>query len=108
MSGTVSDRRIAQRQPELVQHGKAYTAARSAAYALFSRLVTSPHDLSSEGDGLPPSDIGAVLHEMEESLPYSIDFSSLAAVASVLTEADGPRLARAYSALFEVGSEGRR
>lgn len=79
---------------------------RSGAYALFSRLVTSPHDLSGEGGGLPPSDLGAVLHQLEEGLPYPTDFSTLAAVASTLAEVDGPRLARAYSALFEVGSEG--
>lgn len=79
---------------------------RSTAYALFSQLVASPHDGGDVSLALPPEDLGAVLTDLTGALPYEIEFSKLAETASRLSVGDEGRLARSYSALFEVGSAG--
>jgi DMSO reductase family type II enzyme chaperone len=80
--------------------------ARSAAYALFSQLVTSPFDAPSFAAALPPEDLPEAAAELHALLPYELDLEPLAAAAGKLGEADAERLARAYSGLFEVGSDG--
>ncbi len=78
-------------------------AARSAAYALFSRLVASPFDVD---DPLPPADLPEVLAELEDALPFEIDFSGLADAVRVWEGRGVRAMERAYSSLFEVGSDG--
>lgn len=83
--------------------------ARSAAYALFSQLMDSPHtarDAGNERLTLPPTDLQAVSDYLVSGLPFGFDLSALLAESNKLRESDAQRLARCYSGLFEVGSEG--
>ena len=79
--------------------------ARSAAFALFSRLVASPFDASVAGGGLLPADLDIVLDELADALPYPNDFSSLRAAAATLG-VDTGHSEREYGAIFEVGRNG--
>ncbi len=78
--------------------------ARSAAYALFSQLVASPFDAPGLAAALPPVDLPEAAEQLRAQLPYGLDLEPLATAAAELDEADAERLARDYSALFEVGS----
>jgi DMSO reductase family type II enzyme chaperone len=88
------------------------TTARSVAYALFSQLVASPHESGHDSSAgsehvlLPPEDLSQTLSRLEEALPFDSSLGELAAAAAEITTADGERLAKLYSSLFEVGSEG--
>jgi DMSO reductase family type II enzyme chaperone len=77
--------------------------ARSAAFALFSRLVGSPYEAE---DGLPPSDLPEALRALEAALPYHANFTALIGAAENLDEAGLDSYRREYGALFDVGSEG--
>jgi DMSO reductase family type II enzyme chaperone len=81
-------------------------AVRSAAYALFSKLVDSPRAAEGEELALPPSDLRSVGDCLRSDFPYPVDLSALVAAAESLKEEDAQRLASSYSGLFEVGSEG--
>ena len=78
--------------------------ARSAAYALFSRLVASPFDV--DGDALPPADLPETLSELAAALPFDVDFAALTEAAGVWDGRGLRAIERAYSSLFEVGSDG--
>ena len=79
--------------------------ARSAAFALFSRLVASPFDISASGKGLLPDDLDMALDELSTALPYPTDFGKLKGAAAAM----GPNTRdteREYGAIFEVGRNG--
>ncbi len=80
--------------------------ARSAAFALFSRLVSSPFDAGLAQGGLVPVDIEDALREVERALPYTIDLSLLLEAAQRLLEDGGTASEREYGAIFEVGRSG--
>ncbi len=75
--------------------------ARSAAYALFSNLVTSPHE-----DYTIFSDLEIVLQEIEQNLPFEVDFSSIIKETHKVTDNNWGNIIQPYSALFEVGDDG--
>lgn len=79
--------------------------ARSAAFALFSRLVASPFDSSLSGSGLLPDDLNLALDELSAALPYPAHFGSLKAAAATLG-ANTKDSEREYGAIFEVGRNG--
>lgn len=78
--------------------------ARSAAFALFSRLVASPFDASVAGGGLLPADLDIVLDELDAALPYPTDFRPLKAAAELGMNTRDTE--REYGAIFEVGRNG--
>jgi len=80
--------------------------ARSAAYALFSELVTSPFFGNGEARLEVPDDLPEALEGIRKQLPYPIDLSPLARAGDALSAEDGERLAKTWSGLFEVGDEG--
>ncbi len=90
--------------------------ARSAVYALFSRLVASPFDAPSLAEALPPNDLGELADELRARLPYAFDLAPVALIAAELDESlpspasggTAERLAGDYSGLFEVGSSGAK
>ena len=92
--------------------GERPTTARSVAYALFSRLVTSPSQAlrgaggSSEPVLLPPEDLRQISIWLRHDLPFDPELEDLAAAAEAIGPEDGRRLAQAYGSLFEVGSAG--
>ncbi|GMW07492.1 MAG: hypothetical protein AMXMBFR8_22880 [Nevskiales bacterium] len=74
----------------------ATAAARCRAYALFSALTASPHDVDTHPlAGVPPP--------ARSDLPYAFD---CAALVQEVAAADLLQLKRQYSALFEIGSDG--
>ena len=80
--------------------------ARSAAYGLFARLTSSPHDAAASRCVLPPSDLREVARELARALPFALDLQPLVAAAAGAIGRGARNLGREYSALFEVGSEG--
>ena len=81
-------------------------AARSACYAIFSQLVSSPHQADRPEETLPPSDLSHLARELGATLPYRLDLFPLVEAAAALTLSDSDSWRRRYSSLFEVGSEG--
>jgi DMSO reductase family type II enzyme chaperone len=85
-------------------------AARSAAYALFSLLLTSPWDEEDGRATLPPSDLESTLEALAAAFDGAVDERSLIAAAARLCppgssgESAAEALAKAYGGLFEVGS----
>lgn len=79
-----------------------HAQARSAVYALFSRLVASPFDAPSLAQALPPADLAELAGELRARLPYSLDLAPVTAIAAELEEGDAERLAAEFSGLFEV------
>ncbi|MBT3497142.1 MAG: hypothetical protein HOG20_04150 [Candidatus Marinimicrobia bacterium] len=75
--------------------------ARSAAYALFSNLVSSPH----EGHILF-KDIQTVILVIQKDLPFQIDFDSMTQETKAISKKEWQKLVRSYSGLFEVGNDG--
>lgn len=82
-----------------------FAPARSAGYALFSRLLASPFDESFAGHSPLPDDLGEALALLERQLPYGCDFSALAAAGRAVLAHDPRRFAKEYGALFEIGIE---
>ena len=86
----INERTVVNRDPEVA-------AARCLAYAAMSDLMSSPHDVQSS------------VREAEQSvdlsgLPY--DVAGLAEVIEEYRSAPIDELKRAYSSMFEVGSDG--
>lgn len=79
---------------------------RSITYALFSQLTASPYEAASAVLVLPPADMPTVLDELQQALPYPVDFSALIEVAQRLSSTDAESLRQDYASLFEVGSDG--
>ncbi len=75
--------------------------ARSAAYALFSNLAHSPHE-----DYIIFSDLENVIQEIEQVLPFEVDFSSIINETNKVTDNNWKNIVQSYSALFEVGDDG--
>jgi len=87
----------------------ATATARSVAYALFARLLASPWEDGDPASALPPADLETVLGQLAAALPLAADFESLAGAAARLSTVEGvsgEEMGRAYSGLFEVGSDG--
>jgi DMSO reductase family type II enzyme chaperone len=80
---------------------RAVATARSAGFALFSRLTASPFEA---GAAVIPEDLGATLAELGDALPYAVDFVPLAEASVGALEASAEAWAEQYGALFEVGT----
>jgi DMSO reductase family type II enzyme chaperone len=75
--------------------------ARSAGFALFSRLTASPFEA---GATAIPDDLTETLVELGDALPYATAFAPLAEAGAGALEADTESWADEYAALFEVGT----
>lgn len=83
-------RKVVDRQVELT------AALRCQAYAAYSELMGSPHDIDPQAGCAAKVGLG-------ESLPHA---TGLDALLAEVRDADLARLRREYSGLFEVGSDG--
>ncbi|HZS03525.1 MAG TPA: molecular chaperone TorD family protein [Blastocatellia bacterium] len=88
------------------ERNKESAIARSAAYGLFSRLTASPDHLATDPDHFLPADLPYALEEVEEALPYEIDFYALAKAEERLTGEGFTALKGEYARLFEAGTGG--
>lgn len=80
--------------------------ARSAAYALFSGLVSSPFDAVTQ-QVFVPADLASALDVLEAALPYEQNFDALRTEARRLDDENALRsAAKEYGAIFEVGRDG--
>jgi len=80
---------------------RAAASARSAGFALFSRLTASPFEA---GAATIPEDLSETLAELSDALPYAAAFAPLAEAAGEAPEAGAETWADQYGALFEVGT----
>ena len=76
-------------------------SGRSATYAMFSNLTSSPHE-----DYMVFSDIKMALNEMAIHLPYKMDFTQIISESIILTNEYWEEIVQSYSGLFEVGNDG--
>ena len=79
---------------------------RSVAFALLSRLVSSPLDAGLERTGLIPPDLSESLSALTAALPYATDFTALSTAGRAALESGDKASEREYGAIFEVGRNG--
>lgn len=76
-------------------------------YALFSRLSGSPFDFDDAQQSFVKNEgLANVFAELQQELPYGLDFVGLGEALNELAAEDWTDVRRAYSSRFEVGDSG--
>ncbi len=94
-------------QPKELRKSDQSAEPRAMVYALFSRLSGSPFDFDDAQQSFVKNEgLADVFTELQQELPYAVDFAGLGEALNELVAEDWADVRRAYSSRFEVGDSG--
>ncbi len=106
LASTVTTRNIASVQTRGREVDQT-ASARALAYALFSKLMSSPFEHQEILEEIfATGELPELFAGLQETLPYTARFTKLIEVLQGVTRQDVSNLQGTYSSLFEVGNDG--